>query len=132
MSQREQGRAPLPLRVLVADDEPPLRLLVRVSLEFEGMRVIEAADGREAVARALTAPPDVAVLDVMMPRLDGFAVAERLREHEQTADTALIFLTALTNTETTRRADELGALFLPKPFDPVELPHVVRRAANRS
>lgn len=131
VSPSEQGNAPPPLRVLVADDEPPVRLLVRVNLEIEGIKVFEASDGEEALRLALTTVPDVAVLDVMMPCLDGFAVAEQLRQHEQTANTALIFLTAKIDKEAARRARQFGGLFVPKPFNPVELPQLVRDLARR-
>jgi CheY-like chemotaxis protein len=119
-----------PLRVLVADDEQPVRLLVRVTLEVEGMDVTEAADGEAAVLLALGSVPDVAVLDVMMPRLDGFEVAARLRESAQTQRIGLVFLTASTATDAAQRAAELDALFVQKPFDPARLPPVVRRAAG--
>jgi len=81
-------------KVLVIDDEAPIRLLCRVNLEAEGMDVIEAPDGPAGVDRAREDRPDVILLDVMMPGLDGWRVAEQLFEDERTAGIPIIFLTA--------------------------------------
>src|SRR5207249_12249962 len=86
-----EERAP---RVLVIDDEPPIRLLCRVNLEAEGMEVLEAADGPSGLESARTSMPDVILLDVMMPGLDGWQVAEELLEDERTSGIAIVFLTA--------------------------------------
>jgi CheY-like chemotaxis protein len=118
------------IRVLIADDERPIRLLCRVNLELEGMRVIEAVNGREAVELALAEPPDVALLDISMPGLDGWEVADRLRQSEPTRDVALVFLTAMVGPESERLARARDGVFVPKPFDPLELAVVVRRAAD--
>jgi DNA-binding response OmpR family regulator len=118
------------VRVLIADDERPIRLLCRVNLELEGMHVVEAADGAEAVELALSAPPDVVVLDVAMPRLDGWQVAERLRAEPATEGVAIVFLTAMTNEESQHRARAWNGVFVPKPFNPLELAAVVQRASE--
>jgi CheY-like chemotaxis protein len=118
------------IRVLIADDERPIRLLCRVNLELDGMLVVEAADGRAAVELALAEPPDVALLDISMPGLDGWEVADRLRESEPTRDVALVFLTAMIGPESERFARARGGVFVPKPFDPLELAAVVRKAAR--
>jgi CheY-like chemotaxis protein len=83
-----------PTRVLVVDDEAPIRLLCRVNLEAEGMQVLEAADGFAGVEAARAERPDVILLDVMMPGMDGWQVAERLVEDDTTNQIPLIFLTA--------------------------------------
>ena len=124
------GEANDDMRVLVADDERPIRLLCRVNLELEGMEVVEAADGRQAVELALAEPPDVAVLDVAMPGLDGWEVADRLREEESTRSVALVFLTAMAGQDAERLAEERGGLFVAKPFNPLELASIVRRASG--
>ena len=80
--------------VLVIDDEPPIRLLCRVNLEAEGMPVLEAGDGPSGLEAARSETPDVILLDVMMPGLDGWGVAEALLEDERTAEIPIIFLTA--------------------------------------
>jgi DNA-binding response OmpR family regulator len=119
------------LHVLVVDDDASIRLLCRVNLEAAGVRVDEAADGHEALDLALATPPDVALVDVMMPGLDGWQLAARLRESEQTAGVGVVFITALTGDAAEARARELGGTYVPKPFDPLELPAIVARAASR-
>src|SRR5690349_24288229 len=81
-------------RVLVIDDEAPIRLLCRVNLEAEGMHVTEAGDGTTGLELARNDPPDVILLDVMMPGLDGWRVAEELLEDSRTNQIPIIFLTA--------------------------------------
>ena len=81
-------------KVLVIDDEAPIRLLCRVNLEAEGMSVIEAADGPSGLDKARDENPDVILLDVMMPGLDGWRVAEHLLDDERTVRIPIIFLTA--------------------------------------
>jgi CheY-like chemotaxis protein len=119
---------PNPLRVLVADDEQPIRLLCRVNLEAEGMLVEEAADGEQALTLVHLRRPDIAVLDVMMPRLDGWEVARRLRESPATADLPLIFLTAVGGRDAEQRVAALRGQYIPKPFNPVKLSDAVRLA----
>ena len=81
-------------RVLVIDDEAPIRLLCRVNLEAEGMTVLEAKDGPSGVEKAKQEHPDVILLDVMMPGLDGWRVAEELLEDGNTHEIPIVFLTA--------------------------------------
>src|SRR5437763_4130722 len=86
-------------RVLVADDEPAMRVLVRVNLQVEGVEVIEARDGAEALELATQERPDLVLLDVMMPGLDGWQVARRLAETPETSDIPVLFMTALAGSE---------------------------------
>src|SRR6476620_6193637 len=81
-------------RVLVIDDEAPIRLLCRVNLEAEGMDVLEAADGPSGLEKARAESPDVILLDVMMPGLDGWRVEEELLDDPRTAAIPIVFLTA--------------------------------------
>ncbi len=119
-------------RVLVIDDEAPIRLLCRVNLEAEGMEVLEAADGLQGVDAARSERPDVVLLDVMMPGLDGWRVAERLLEDEGTKDIPLIFLTARAELKDRARGLELGGIdYITKPFNPVELAPLVRGLLER-
>ena len=76
----ERHKGNVTTRVLVIDDEAPIRLLCRVNLEAEGMSVLEAADGPSGLEQAREHAPDVVLLDVMMPGLDGWQVIERIRE----------------------------------------------------
>jgi DNA-binding response OmpR family regulator len=121
-----------PTRVLVVDDEAPIRLLCRVNLEAEGMQVLEAADGIAGVEAAQAERPDVVLLDVMMPGMDGWQVAERLLEDEATSHIPLIFLTARAELRDRARGLELGGVdYITKPFNPVELASVVEGMLDR-
>jgi DNA-binding response OmpR family regulator len=82
------------IRVLHIDDEAPIRLLARVNLEAEGMEVIEAEDGRTGVQLAKREQPDLILLGVMMPVLDGWQAAEELRNDRETREIPIFFLTA--------------------------------------
>jgi CheY-like chemotaxis protein len=115
-------------RVLVIDDEAPIRLLCRVNLEAEGMRVSEAGDGPRGVDLARAQQPDVILLDVMMPGLDGWRVAEVLLDDPVTRDIPIVFLTARADVRDRARGIDLGGLeYITKPFNPVELASLVRR-----
>ena len=119
-------------RVLVIDDEAPIRLLCRVNLEAEGMSVLEAGDGPSGLATASAAQPDVILLDVMMPGLDGWGVAEALLEDEQTVGIPIIFLTARAEFRDRARGLDIGGVdYITKPFNPVELAPLVRALLER-
>jgi two-component system alkaline phosphatase synthesis response regulator PhoP len=114
-------------RVLVIDDEAPIRLLCRVNLEAEGMEVIEASDGPSGLEQARTHAPDVILLDVMMPALDGWRVAEQLIDDERTQDIPIIFLTARAEFRDRARGLDIGGVdYVTKPFNPLELAPLVR------
>ena len=113
-------------RVLVIDDEAPIRLLCRVNLEAEGMVVLEAPDGPSGLEVARYEAPDVILLDVMMPGLDGWRVAEQLLEDPATAGVPVVFLTARADLRDRARGMDLGGLdYITKPFNPVELASLV-------
>jgi DNA-binding response OmpR family regulator len=119
-------------KVLVIDDEPPIRLLCRVNLEAEGMEVIEAPDGPSGVEKAQSERPDVILLDVMMPQLDGWQVAEQLLEDERTDGIPIIFLTARAEFRDRARGLDIGGVdYVTKPFNPLELAPLVRSLLNR-
>ena len=114
-------------RVLVIDDEAPIRLLCRVNLEAEGMEVLEAPDGRSGLEVARAESPDAILLDVMMPGLDGWSVAEQLLEDDATDSIPIVFLTARADLRDRARGMDLGGLdYITKPFNPVELASLVR------
>src|ERR1044072_5027293 len=118
-------------RVLVIDDEPPIRLLCRVSLEAEGMEVLEASDGPTGLEKARNDEPDVILLDVMMPGLDGWQVAEELIEGERTGTIPIIFLTARAEARDRARGLDLGGVdYVTKPVRPAELAPPVRVASG--
>src|ERR687883_453214 len=119
-------------RVLVIDDEAPIRLLCRVNLEAEGMSVIEAADGPSGVERARDEEPDVILLDVMMPGLDGWRVAEELLGDERTNGIPIIFLTARAEFRDRARGLDIGGVdYVTKPFNPLELAQLVEDVLAR-
>jgi len=114
-------------RVLVIDDESPIRLLCRVNLEAEGMEVLEAADGPSGLEKARAERPDVILLDVMMPGLDGWRVAEELLDDHRTEEIPIVFLTARAELRDRARGIDLGGVdYVTKPFNPVELAPLVR------
>ncbi len=119
-------------RVLVIDDEAPIRLLCRVNLEAEGMSVLEAGDGPSGLEAAQSEEPDVILLDVMMPGLDGWGVAEALLEDERTSSIPIIFLTARAEFRDRARGLDIGGVdYITKPFNPVELAPLVRALLDR-
>ena len=119
-------------RVLVIDDEAPIRLLCRVNLEAEGMEVLEAGDGQSGLEAAQRELPDVVLLDVMMPGLDGWRVAEQLLDSDATASIPIVFLTARAELRDRVRGIDLGGVeYLTKPFNPVELAPLVRELVDR-
>jgi DNA-binding response OmpR family regulator len=115
------------MKTLVIDDEAPIRLLCRVNLEAEGVEVLEAADGATGLELAKREKPDAILLDVMMPGLDGWNVAERLLSAEETRAIPIIFLTARADLRDRVRGMDAGGLdYVTKPFNPVELASLVR------
>ena len=119
-------------RVLVIDDDAPIRLLCRVNLEAERMEVSEAVDGASGLERAREEKPDVILLDVMLPQMDGWQVAERLLEQPETAEIPIVFLTARAELGDRARGLEIGGIdYLTKPFNPVELAGQIRDLLER-
>ena len=119
-------------RVLVIDDEAPIRLLCRVNLEAEGMEVLEASDGPTGLEKARNDEPDVILLDVMMPGLDGWQVAEELIDGETTSAIPIVFLTARADPADRRLGEQLGGVgYVVKPFDPVSIGELVENVLVR-
>ena len=109
-------------RVLVIDDEPAIADVLRMLLEFRGHEVLTANDGSRGFATAQRQSPDVNVLDLMMPVMDGFTALEALRSDERTAEIPVVILSALGSPEVRRRCQDLGArTFLQKPYNPEDL-----------
>jgi DNA-binding response OmpR family regulator len=114
-----EGRRPL---ILIADDDEDIRELVVFRLERSGYDVMAAPDGEEAFRLALDRTPDLAVLDVMMPKVDGYELTRRLRSNEATSRMPVILLTARAQEEDVARGFEAGADdYIRKPFSPQEL-----------
>jgi len=122
----------MPTRVLVIDDEEPIRLLCRVNLEAEGMIVLEARDGITGLETARAATPDVILLDVMMPGLDGWGVAEELLDDPTTEDIPIVFLTARAEVRDRARGLDLGGVdYVTKPFNPLNLAPLIEELLAR-
>lgn len=120
---------PLQGRVLVVDDEEPNRTLLRDSLEPHGYEIEEAADGEAALRSVAACPPDVVLLDVMMPGMDGFEVCERLKQEPATASIPVLMVTALSARQERLMGIAAGANdFLNKPVDLQDLSLRVRNA----
>jgi DNA-binding response OmpR family regulator len=118
--------------ILAADDDETILGLVVYRLEHSGYRVISAADGQEALELALANRPALAVIDAMMPKLDGFELTRLLREHEETRDLPVILLTARVQEDDVDRGFKAGADdYLRKPFSPQELVSRVQSLLGR-
>ncbi|RKS76742.1 response regulator receiver domain-containing protein [Actinomadura pelletieri DSM 43383] len=117
-------------RVLVVDDDEVIRQLIAVNLQLEGFEVATAVDGQDCLERVAEVRPDVVTLDVMMPRLDGWVTAVRLREDPETAHIRVVMITARAQEHDVRRGHEIGVdAYVTKPFDPNQLIQTVRKLA---
>jgi two-component system alkaline phosphatase synthesis response regulator PhoP/two-component system response regulator VicR len=118
----------MPLHILAVDDEKFIRRLIEVNLLRAGFRVSTAEDGEEALERVRADPPDLIVLDVMMPRVDGLEALRRLKADPATAGIPVVMLTARAQDADLFRGYQFGAdIYLTKPFNPVELLTFVNR-----
>ncbi len=130
--QRRKGQAAGHPRVLVADDESSIRLLCRVNLRLAGMEVLEAPNGAVAIEIARRERPDIILLDVMMPEVDGWEVVAELARDDATRDIPIVFLTARSERVDQRRGLEAGAVaYVTKPFDPVRLGSFLQELLDR-
>jgi twitching motility two-component system response regulator PilG len=108
--------------VLVVDDDEPINELVRIVLETRGYQVVSAADGTSALDAVARLRPDLVVLDVMMPGVDGFEVCRRIKEDPATKDTKVVMLSAKSLDVDRHRAEAVGAdLYLTKPVKLADL-----------
>jgi diguanylate cyclase (GGDEF)-like protein len=123
----------VPETILVVDDDPDIARFVEVNLRSAGYDVTVAGDGEEALEKASEIRPDLVLLDVMMPRIDGFEVAQRLRKNPQTANTSIIMLTAKALSADKVTGLQSGADdYIIKPFDPIELLARVKGTLRRA
>ena len=118
-------------RVLVVDDDAVIRQLITVNLELEGFEVAPAVDGQDCLDMVAAFDPAVITLDIMMPRVDGWETASRLRADPRTAGIKVVLLSARAQEADLRRGDRIGVdAYLTKPFDPDVLIATVRRLAG--
>ena len=113
----------MPMTVLVVDDERHVVAVVKAMLAKKGYRVLVAGDGREALTIASQKLPDLVLLDILIPKLDGGSVAQQLRQAPETSRIPIVFLTGLVGpAELARRGPSIGgSYFLAKPFDAEQL-----------
>ena len=115
------------LTVLYAEDEADIRSVTEFALEDEGFELIPCASGQEALDKAATIKPDLILLDVMMPEMDGPTTLKKLRELPRLANTPVIFMTAKVQPSEVAEYKALGALgVISKPFDPMQLADEIR------
>lgn len=127
------SEAPTKQLILVADDDADVRELVVFRLERAGYEVVTAGDGEQAVEVALARRPQLCVIDVMMPKLDGYEVTERLRAADELAGTAIVLLTASVHDAAVERGLAAGADdYIKKPFSPAQLLERVGQALTGS
>ncbi len=107
--------------VLVVDDDPVIVRLLQVNFEMEGYQVLTASDGETGLSRARQSQPDVIVLDVMMPRIDGLEVARRLRADEATTAIPILLLSAKAQAGDFAAGREVADDYVTKPFEPLDL-----------
>jgi diguanylate cyclase (GGDEF)-like protein len=123
----------MPQTILVVDDDPNIARVIEVTLRSAGYDVAVAADGQEALEKAGELRPDLVLLDVIMPRIDGFEVARRLRKNIRTSNTCIIMLTAKALSADTVTGLQSGADdYVIKPFDPIELVARVKGTLRRA
>jgi len=118
----------VPRKILAVDDEKHIVRLVQVNLERQGYEVVTANDGKEALQKVDDERPDLVVLDVMMPYMDGFEVLQNLRRNPSTRDIPVIMLTAKAQDADVFKGWQSGVdCYLTKPFNPMELLSFVKR-----
>lgn len=118
----------MPRKILAVDDEKHIVRLVQVNLERAGYEVVTANDGKEALQKVAEENPDLMVLDVMMPYMDGFEVLQNLRRNPSTRDIPVIMLTAKAQDADVFKGWQSGVdCYLTKPFNPMELLSFVKR-----
>lgn len=115
-------------KILIADDDPVIIKLLQVNLEMEGYEVVTAEDGQDAVEKAAREKPDLVMLDIMMPRMDGWTARGELLKNPDIKDVPVIFLSARAQQADLRKGYEAGvAEYVTKPFDPIDLLDVVAK-----
>jgi DNA-binding response OmpR family regulator len=121
------------MKILLVDDEPAVRMMVARRLQSEGYKVVTAEDGERALAMAESEHPDVILLDIMLPKMDGNGVAAVLHEQASTRDIPVIFMTCLVNNGEARGMGYMsgGNHIMGKPIDSVDLLRLIREVGER-
>jgi CheY-like chemotaxis protein len=120
--------APPTKRILVCDDDPVILRLLQVNLELEGYEVLLAHHGEKAIEIAVDEHPDLVILDIMMPRMDGYQTCQMIKSQDETRDIPVVFLSAKAQQSDIEKGKSFGVDdYLTKPFDPSDLIAVVDR-----
>jgi DNA-binding response OmpR family regulator len=128
-----ESRSPADGRILIVDDESAIRLVCQLNLDSVGFQTLEASDGETALALARTELPDLILLDVMLPGIDGWDVAAELASSPETREIPILFLSARSDRSDEERGHEVGGLgYITKPFDPNDLIDRVREVLERA
>ncbi len=113
-------------RILVVEDEESLLKLESILLSSKGYNVTGVMDGKSALEEVMTNRPDLVILDIMLPEIDGFEVCRRIRENPATSDIPVVMLTAKKNSQDVARGTEVGAnAYLTKPFKSAKVIEVI-------
>lgn len=119
------------MKILIVDDEKDLTNLIRVNLESEGFECIVAYNGAEGIEKVANELPDLILLDIKMPVMDGYEVLEELKENHQTASIPVIMCTTVRGEENIKKAYELGASgYIIKPFEMYEIVEKIQEMTN--
>lgn len=120
-------------KILLADDEEDIKAIVQLFLESKGYEVVTAFDGLAAIDLAQSEKPDLILLDVMMPVVNGYEVCSRLKADEATRDIPVVMLSAMAQSESVDKGLSAGAVdYIVKPFDPSRLEEVVQRVLSET
>lgn len=115
-------------KILVIEDQKSIVELLRVNLIARGYDVIIARDGEEGIKKSFDELPDLIILDIKLPKLDGFQVCQQLKNNTQTKNIPVVFLSAWTQRAVVEKGKEIGAhFFISKPFDPVALVKIIKK-----
>jgi DNA-binding response OmpR family regulator len=118
-------------RILLADDEEDIKIVVKYYLEQRGYEVLTAFDGLDAISMCESSKPDLLLLDVMMPVMNGFEVARRLKANPETANIPIIMLSAASQAESIKEGLEAGARdYIVKPFEPSKLEEMIKAVTS--
>ena len=118
-------------KILIVDDEPELIEMVKIRLESKDYNIITAADGEAGLAKAKAEKPDLILLDILMPDIDGFEVLKRLKQDRETSSMPVIMLTVSAKRNLIARASKMGAVdYIVKPFEGEELLKIVEKSLS--
>ncbi len=128
----QKGTAPkmteTKVTILLADDEEDIKIVVRMFLESSGYEVVTAYDGLDAVEKIRDCKPDLILMDIMMPVMDGIEVTRQIKERDETKDIPVVMLTAAAQSTMVERAMQAGAAdYLSKPFEPEHMLEIIKK-----